>query len=52
MATRTPIRTPQQAFEAYVTGHDDLSKAYANRRDPNQKNGGNKSRPINITKNF
>ncbi len=36
MATRTPIRTPQQAFEAYVTGHDDLSRAYANRRDPNQ----------------
>tara|TARA_R100000808_G_scaffold1609_1_gene7135 strand:- start:10343 stop:11095 length:753 start_codon:yes stop_codon:yes gene_type:complete len=33
---RTPIRTPTQAFEAYVQGHNDLSKAYANRKDPNQ----------------
>jgi len=33
---RTPIRTPTQAFEAYVQGHDDLSTAYGNRRDPNQ----------------
>ena len=36
MATRTPIRTPSQAFEAYVQGHDDLSTAYGNRRNPNQ----------------
>ena len=36
MATRTPIRTPSQAFEAYVQGHDDLSTAYGNRRNENQ----------------
>jgi len=29
MATRTPIRTPQQAFSAYVTRHPDLAQAYA-----------------------
>ena len=33
---RTPIRTPTHAFEAYVQGHNDLSKAYANRNDQNQ----------------
>lgn len=36
MATRTPIRTPGQAFEAYVQGHDDLNTAYGNRPDQNQ----------------
>ena len=29
MATRTPIRTPQQAFSAYVTRHPDLATAFA-----------------------
>ena len=36
MATRTPIRTPGQAFEAYVQGHTDLASAYNTRPNQNQ----------------